>query len=310
MDEKLINTNNSIVIKEMITRLKVRDAMNTMVLSGKPNATLREIQNIMRENKISGVPICNSDGTLVGMITVDDIIKALDGNYINDVAAKYMSRSIITLEASMPLSMALSYFDKYQFRRFPIVDCDNKLTGIISGRDILSKMLELFNQEIGKLEELIPEEKMTSQEFYYKKYSVAAKDMDNAGNASGEIKQFCEKSGFGRKLCRRIGVAAFELEINIAVHSDGGTIAISQKGNELQIISQDIGPGIENIELAMQEGHSTANDWVRSYGFGAGMGLPNIKRVSDVFDISSGPGGTQVTATFFIDGGENENTGH
>jgi anti-sigma regulatory factor (Ser/Thr protein kinase) len=131
--------------------------------------------------------------------------------------------------------------------------------------------------------------------------------MDNAGNASGEIKQFCEKSGLPRKLCRRIGVAAFELEINIAVHSNGGTIAISQKGNELQIISQDIGPGIENIELAMQEGHSTANDWVRSYGFGAGMGLPNIKRVSDVFDISSGPGGTQVTATFFIDGGENEN---
>jgi CBS domain-containing protein/anti-sigma regulatory factor (Ser/Thr protein kinase) len=307
MDEKFINYSSSIVVREMITRLKVRDAMNTLVLTGKTSMTLREIQNIMRENKISGVPICNADGVLVGIITIDDIIKALDGGYINDVVAKYMSRKLVTLEASAPISLALSYFEKYRFRRFPIVDNDHKLTGIISGRDILSKMLELFNQEVGKLEELIPEEKIKSQEFYYKKYTVVAKDMENAGNASGAIKQYCEKSGLPRKLCRRIGVAAFELEINIAVHSDGGTLSVSQKGNELQIISQDTGPGIENIELAMQEGHSTANDWVRSYGFGAGMGLPNIKRVSDVFDIKSSPSGTQVVATFYIDGGENEN---
>ena len=307
MDEKLINSSGSIVVKEMITRLKVRDAMNTLVLAGKPTMTLREIQNIMRENKISGVPICDADGILVGMITIDDIIKALDGNYINDLANDHMSKKLITLEAGSPISLALSYFEKYQFRRFPIVDSEQKLSGIISGRDILSKMLELFNQEVGKLEELIPEEKVKSHEFYYKKYSVTAKDMDNAGNASGAIKQYCEKSGLPRKLCRRVGVAAFELEINIAVHSNGGTLSISQKGNELQIISQDTGPGIENLELAMQEGHSTANDWVRSYGFGAGMGLPNIKRVSDLFDIKSSPSGTQVTATFFIDGGENEN---
>ncbi len=85
------------------------------------------------------------------------------------------------------------------------------------------------------------------------------------------------------------------------------TLAISLKGNELQLISQDMGPGIESIELAMQEGHSTATEWVRSYGFGAGMGLPNIKRVSDRFEIKSDKNGTQVIATFFIDGGENEN---
>lgn len=307
MEEKLINANNSIIIKEMITRLKVRDVMNTGLFTGKTSMTLREIQHIMRDNKISGIPICNSDGTLVGIITIDDIIKALDGGYINDVVAKYMSRSLITLEAGMPLSMALSYFEKYRFRRFPIVDGDMKLVGIISGRDILGKILELFNQEISKLEELIPEEKMNNQEFYYKKYSVISKDMDNAGSASGAIKQYCEKSGIPKKLCRRIGVAAFELEINIAVHSNGGTLAISMKDNELQLISHDTGPGIESIELAMQEGHSTATEWVRSYGFGAGMGLPNIKRVSDRFEIKSDKNGTQVIATFFIDGGENEN---
>ncbi|MDR0304753.1 MAG: CBS domain-containing protein [Chitinispirillales bacterium] len=307
VDEKLLNPSGSIVIKEMITRIRVRDAMNSLVLTGKVTATMREIQNIMRESKISGVPICDDNGILTGMITVDDIIKALDGNYINDCVEKHMSKDIITLDADLPLSVAFSYFGKYQFRRFPIVDSNKKLTGIISGRDILSKMLELFNQEVGKLEEMIPEEKMISQEFYYKKYSVAAKDMTHAGNASGEIKNYCGKCGMSRNLCRRIGVAAFELEINIAVHSYGGTLSLSHKGNELQIISQDIGPGIEDIELAMQEGYSSANDWVRSYGFGAGMGLPNIKRVSDVFDIkSSKEKGTVVTATFFIDGEKHE----
>ena len=308
MDEKLINPNSSIVIKEMITRIRLRDAMNTYVLTGKPTATMREIQNIMRENKISGVPICEENGVLVGMISVDDIIKALDRGYINDFAEKHMTKNVITLEANLPLSVALAYFEKYHFRRFPIADSDKKLVGIISGRDILCKVLELFNQEVGKLEELIPEEKVKSHEFYYKKYSVCAKDMDNAGNASGEIKQYCEKIGLPRKLCRRIGVAAFELEINIAVHSLGGALSVSHKDNELQIVSQDVGPGIENLELAMQDGYSTANDWVRSYGFGAGMGLPNIKRVSDVFDIKSSKGnGTTVTATFLIDGGGEEN---
>lgn len=307
VDEKLINPNDSIVVKEMITRIRVKDAMNSIVLTGNMKATMREVQNIMRENKISGVPICDDRGVLMGMITVDDIIKALDRNYINDLAQKHMSENIVTLDANLPLSVALSYFEKYHFRRFPVVDADKRLIGIISGRDILGKMLELFNQEVGKLEELIPEEKVKNNEIYYQKYSVAAKDMDNAGNATGAIKQYCEKSGLSRKLCRRIGVAAFELEINIAVHSLGGTLSVSRKGNELQIVSRDIGPGIENIELAMQDGYSTANDWVRSYGFGAGMGLPNIKRVSDVFDIkSSKEDGTTVTATFLIEGGEGE----
>ena len=307
MDENLINSTGSLVIREMVARLKVRDAMNALVLTGKSSATLREVQNIMRENKISGVPVCDDNGVLIGMITVDDIIKALDGGYINDYVEKYMSKELITLDANYPLSLALSYFEKYHFRRFPIVDAEKKLIGILSGRDVLSKMLELFNHEIGVLENLIPEEKVKHTEFYYKKYSVAAKDMDNAGHASSAIKSYCEKCGISRKLCRRIGVAAFELEINIAVHSDGGALAVSHKGNELQIISQDTGPGIENIELAMQEGFSTANDWVRSYGFGAGMGLPNIKRVSDNFDIKSSNKGTNIIATFFINGGENEN---
>lgn len=308
MNDNIINLSGSLVVRELITRLRVKDAMNSTLLTAKPNATLRETQNIMRENKISGVPICDDEHHLVGIVTVDDIIKALDQNYIDATVDNHMTKNIITLEENMPLSLALSYFEKYQFRRFPITDHKHRLTGIISGRDILSKILAEINAEVDKLEDMIPEEKIKSHEFYYRKFMVESRNMDKAGFASGKIKKYCERSGFHRKLVRRIGVAAFELEINLAVHSDGGTLTITRENNKVQIMSQDRGPGIANVDEAMQEGFSTANDWVRSFGFGAGMGLPNIKRVSDQFHIVSTPQeGTTVTVTFLLNGENNGN---
>jgi anti-sigma regulatory factor (Ser/Thr protein kinase) len=90
-------------------------------------------------------------------------------------------------------------------------------------------------------------------------------------------------------------VASYELELNEVIHSDGGTIACSAGGGRIEICAEDRGPGIPDVAAAMTEGFSTSNEWIRSLGFGAGMGLPNAKRVSDDFHIDSGPGrGTQV----------------
>lgn len=301
------NTQGSLVIRELITRLRVSDVMNTTLFTGKETDTLRVTQKQMRDNKISGVPILDEGNVLVGMVTVDDIINALDKGHIDDSVSKHMSRNLITLEPHLPLSVAISFFEKYAFRRFPVVDKDGVLGGIISGRDILNTLLAEINREVDKLEELLPEEKIISHEFFYRKFHIEAKDMEQAGKASAEVKKFCNRSGFSRKFCRRVGVACFELEINIAVHSKGGHITVVRENDTLQIIAQDIGPGIPDVEKAMTEGFSTASDWVRSYGFGAGMGLPNIKRVCDRFHISSDMShGTMVTATFFLNGGEDE----
>ena len=105
-----------------------------------------------------------------------------------------------------------------------------------------------------------------------------------------------QKRGIDPKIIRRVAIAAYELEMNLVVHSDGGTLTFRADEGEVQLIAKDQGPGIANVDLAMQEGWTTANDWVKSLGFGAGMGLPNAKRVSDEFHIASELGkGTTVT---------------
>ena len=104
-----------------------------------------------------------------------------------------------------------------------------------------------------------------------------------------------------KKLKRRVAVAAYELEINICIHSVGGTLTFVLDDKEAQIVAKDRGPGIKDVEWALRDGTSTANDWIRSMGFGAGMGLSNSKRVSDTFDIiSKVPNGTTVMCGFKI----------
>jgi anti-sigma regulatory factor (Ser/Thr protein kinase) len=103
------------------------------------------------------------------------------------------------------------------------------------------------------------------------------------------------------KIIRRIAVAAYELEINLCVHSDGGVLSWQVSNGRAEIVARDAGPGIEDVEWACRDGTSTANEWIRSLGFGAGMGLANVKRVSDEFEIASRKGsGTTVKAVINI----------
>ncbi len=304
-----IEGSESLVIRELITRLRVSDVMCRDLITSTPTAPLREIQDTMRKSRISGVPIVNDTNHIIGLVTVDDIIKALDHGHIEESAQKHMTAEPITLAEHLPLSIGIGYFEQHHFGRFPVCNKDGVLTGIISRRDILATLLQEIRAEVDKLEELIPEDKIHSTEFFYRKFSIESRNMETAGNASGEIKKFCNRSGLNRKLTRRIGVAAFELEINIAVHSDGGSLTIVREDDHIIITSNDRGPGIIDLDKAMSEGFSTANDWVRSYGFGAGMGLPNVKRVCDEFHISSNKDhGTMVTATFFLNGDDHGNS--
>jgi anti-sigma regulatory factor (Ser/Thr protein kinase) len=173
------------------------------------------------------------------------------------------------------------------------------LVGIIASRDILNKLLVEMNKEILRIEEQIPSPPPSNQlhqvyqEFYIQKF-----DFENAGKASSEIKKILQAKGIPAKIIRRTSVAAYELEMNLTIHSDGGKIKLIATDQQLEISATDRGPGISNVELALKEGYSTANDWIRSLGFGAGMGLPNVKRVSDRFHIESAlDKGTQVIAT-------------
>jgi len=132
-------------------------------------------------------------------------------------------------------------------------------------------------------------------------FEIKGGDFGNAGSISTTIKEILQEIGINSSIIRRIAIAAYEAEMNVVMYADRGKLILSITPEKLHIKLEDEGPGIEDIEQAMQEGFSTATEEMREMGFGAGMGLPNIKRNADKFEISSTPGkGTSVDITFHL----------
>lgn len=126
-------------------------------------------------------------------------------------------------------------------------------------------------------------------------YDVPADDFTRAGEASSNLKSKLKKMGVRPEIVRKVAISMYEGEINMVIHAAGGTIDVIISSEEIQMILKDQGPGIKDIDLAMTAGYSTAPDTVRSLGFGAGMGLPNMKKYSDELVIESEIGvGTTV----------------
>ncbi|MDO4608173.1 MAG: ATP-binding protein [Clostridia bacterium] len=127
-------------------------------------------------------------------------------------------------------------------------------------------------------------------------FDVDGDDFTSAGQASIQIKKSLRRLGLDPETIRRVSIAMYEGEINMVIHASGGTADVNVSESYIEIILKDQGPGIKDINQAMQEGFSTAHDQIRSLGFGAGMGLPNMKRYTDDMKIESTVGvGTTVT---------------
>jgi len=291
-------------VTELLYRLKVRDVMTRDLITAHKSDTLRAVQDIMKTSTITGVPVAEGK-RMLGIISMDDIIRALDEGRMHETAEVAMTRNVIVLEDDMPLAFALSYMEKYRFGRFPVLSTDGELVGIITSRDIIVHLILAMNQEMETLEEKlrIPQEAwaVSHPGSIHQEFATRRFDFENAGKPSAEIKRLCKENNLDPKLIRRIAVASYELEMNQVIHSLGGSIIFALDHETAQVIARDTGPGIPDIEAALSEGFSTANEWVRTLGFGAGMGLPNTKRVADEFSIQSTQGiGTTVHCTFKI----------
>lgn len=126
-------------------------------------------------------------------------------------------------------------------------------------------------------------------------YDIRGDDFIHAGEASGNVKEILKRLGFSPDLIRRTAIAMYEGEINMVIHAGGGTADVDIDPDRIEILLTDHGPGIDNLDLAMREGFSTASDSIRELGFGAGMGLPNMKKYADDLKILTVPGqGTTV----------------
>ncbi|MBQ7202833.1 MAG: ATP-binding protein [Eubacterium sp.] len=126
-------------------------------------------------------------------------------------------------------------------------------------------------------------------------FDVDGEDFTSAGQASVQVKKILRQLGISPEIIRRVSIAMYEGEINMVIHASGGVAEVKVNEDCIDIILEDKGPGIKDIDRAMQEGFSTASDQTRSLGFGAGMGLPNMKRYTDSLEIDSTVGvGTTV----------------
>ena len=145
---------------------------------------------------------------------------------------------------------------------------------------------------------------------YKENFIVTSGKFATAGEASAKIKRMLKKLGVDGALIRRIAVCAYEVELNLVIHSIGGSMDFTVTPESISLLITDEGPGIPSIDLAMSEGWSTAPESVRMMGFGAGMGLPNMKRNADFFEIESTVGvGTRIDMRFSLPGAQKQAQG-
>lgn len=136
-------------------------------------------------------------------------------------------------------------------------------------------------------------------------FDVRGRDFDKAGDASAEVTSILKDVGIDPGIILRVGVVTFEAEMNVVMYADEGKVTFTLTDEGVLIEVTDQGPGIPDIELAMQEGYSTAPDEMRDMGFGYGMGLPNIRKMSDTFNLESEVGkGTRVCSLIRLDSGD------
>ncbi len=130
----------------------------------------------------------------------------------------------------------------------------------------------------------------------YFHFDIDGEDFSSAGEASVEMKKKLRQLGFPSDVIRRCSIAMYEGEINMVIHANGGSADVAVYPDKVVMVLEDHGPGIPNVELAMQEGYSTASEQIHNMGFGAGMGLPNMKRYTESLEIETKVGvGTKLT---------------
>lgn len=297
-------------IQEMVYELKVCDAMKQDIITTTPDSSMSELREILRANRISGTPVME-DGKLVGVISIEDFIMWLASGQEDCCIRDKMTADVQTMYSNEPLIHAVSKLEKTGFGRFPIIDRNGKLVGILTRRDIIERLLrkleiDYHEEEIHRyrashiFEDIIGEKVAVTFQS-----AVIGKDFSRAGEASSGLKKTLERLGIHPHIVRRAAIASYEAEMNLVIYTDGGTITASVQPNKIRIDVNDSGPGIEDVEMALKPGYSTASQWVRELGFGAGMGLVNIKKCADKMDLVSTLGkGTHLRIQINLD---NEN---
>jgi len=293
--------------QELIYELRIEQVMTKKVITVSPDMLMSEFKETLRSNRISGAPVLQ-DGQLVGIISIEDLIKTLEACKVNATVGEKMTRDVETVFDDESVVQAVNKFAQFGFGRLPVVNRDSKLIGIITQGDVVRGLLrqlevEYHEEEIHRYRAShIFEDIESDQTGLLLRYRVQPEDFIHGGEASSKLKRALERLGANPQIVRRAGIATYEAETNLVIHAtDGGEIIAEIRPERIKVSAIDNGPGIEDVERAMQPGFSTAPNWIREMGFGAGMGLNNIKVCADDMNLESKMGsGTRLEMIFHL----------
>jgi len=294
-------------VEELAYELKVSQAMSTNVKTVTPDMQMNDVLELLRNEHISGAPVIEN-GELTGVVSIEDLIRSM---CICDTSAPirdFMSRKLIFVHSYDPLVKAIEEFTRTKVGRLPVVNEEGKLVGIITKGDVTRGVLIALQKDV-QVEEIrryrashLFEDIISDRTTLVLRYQIKANDFIHGGTASSNIKRALVRLGANQQLARRCGIAIYESEMNLIIHTlYGGTIRVEIEPNHIIIEASDEGPGIIDIAKAMQPGFTTAPEEVRELGFGAGMGLNNIMRCVDHLNLESSPGrGTKLEMKIFL----------
>ena len=289
---------------------RVSDLMTTSPIVLSEHATMADAKASMRDHRISGIPIVDGEGHLLGLISLENIIIALENSQLEDPVEKHMVKDVVTLKDDMNVTRVIEYFMSYNFGRYPVVDDKGIVVGIVTNGDVILHIFErlgtvyLHNKRRDEI--LTPTKYLLNPERFVTEncftYAIESEDYERAGEGSTLLKRYLIDNGLPPDVIRRASISVYEAEVNVVIHANGnGEIKAYIEDDQLYIMVTDTGPGIENIELAMKPGYSTATDEIRSKGWGAGMGLANIKKYTDKMVILSSPEGVKMEITLLYE---------
>ena len=266
-----------------------------------PGMKMQEVLDQCRTERISGAPVLEG-GQLIGIISIEDLIRCLIKSDLQAAIRQYMTRDPITVKGNDPVIESLKKFTASHVGRLPVTDINGTLIGIITKGDITRGILKALQKDY-QAEEVrryrashLFEDIESERTSLILRYNIKAGDFLHGGVASAKIKRALTRLGATPQIARRCGIAVYEAEMNLIIHTmKGGVIRVEIEPHKITIEAADSGPGIQDVELALRAGFSTASDQVRELGFGAGIGLVNIQRCVDNMEIESAWGkGTRL----------------
>jgi len=288
-------------VQELVYDLKISQVMTSPVVTVTPDTPMSELRERLRTRKISGSPVVDGP-RLVGVVSIEDLLKCLVQQSEQQPVSRWMSRRVVTVREEESVIEAVKSFTEHGVGRLPVVNARGRLVGILTGGDITRGLLaaidlDYHQEEIERYRAShIFEDIVSDDTSLLLRYRIHPGDFQRGGEASSKIRRALDRLGANPQTIRRVGIAAYEAEMNIVIHSlEGGEITAEVQPKSVRIVAEDNGPGIEDIERALQPGYSTAPEWIRELGFGAGMGLQNIRHCADTMHLASRPGeGTRL----------------